>query len=336
MNPYNDDSIYNDVNIPYEPLPRPTSAAMDAILGRTHGVLHDGFIRVVDYLGNDTSIVQAARVSYGAGTKTTSEDEQLIRFMMRHGHMTPFEQCEIKLHVRLPIDVMRQWVRHRTAHVNEYSTRYSEAIDSQHCVDVDEWRLQSSTNRQGSGATLGNWESVPTDAKQVAQLKCLEQRMIKCDSPGLYLSLQQSNLHQQARDTYEEQLAFGVAREQARAVLPLSTYTEIYWKCDLRNLLGFLQLRMAPDAQKEIGEYANVITDIVAQWVPQTWRAFRDYRLNAVTFSAVEVNLIRQALAVGSWLEMGTDGLSKREVSEFTAKLDRLGVNVKSLKGGAS
>ena len=170
--------------------------------------------------------------------------------------MTPFEQCEIKLHVRLPIDVMRQWVRHRTAHVNEYSTRYSEAIDSQHCVDVDEWRLQSSTNRQGSGATLGNWESVPTDAKQVAQLKCLEQRMIKCDSPGLYLSLQQSNLHQQARDTYEEQLAFGVAREQARAVLPLSTYTEIYWKCDLRNCSASCNSAWRPTLKGD-SEYAT-------------------------------------------------------------------------------
>lgn len=336
MNPYNDDSIYNDVNIPYEPLPRPTSAAMDAILGRTHGVLHDGFVRVVDYLGNDTSIVQAARVSYGAGTKTTSEDEQLIRFMMRHGHMTPFEQCEIKLHVRLPIDVMRQWVRHRTAHVNEYSTRYSEAIDSQHCVDVDEWRLQSSTNRQGSGATLGNWESVPTDAKQVAQLKCLEQRMVKCDSPGLYLSLQQSNLHQQATDTYEEQLAFGVAREQARSVLPLSTYTEIYWKCDLRNLLGFLRLRLAPDAQKEIRDYANVIAEIVEQWVPMTWRAFEDYQLNSVTLSRVEADLIRQSLATGPQFELRTDGLSKREANEFRKKLDYIGVRVGTMEGSES
>lgn len=331
MNPYNDPTI------PHDPLPRPTSAAMDAILGRTHGVLHDGFIRVVDYLGNDTSIVQAARVSYGAGTKTPSDDEQLIRFMMRHGHMTPFEQCEIKLHVRLPIDVMRQWVRHRTAHVNEYSTRYSEAIDSQHCVDVDEWRLQSSTNRQGSGGTLTDWTQVKPE---LCPAKLVSSELLVCGemvtSPGMYLTERQTELNKQSREVYQEALAFGVAREQARAVLPLSTYTEIYWKCDLRNLLNFSQLRMASDAQKEIREYANVIAEIVAKWVPQTWRAFEDYRLNAMTFSAVEVKLIRQALAVGSWLEMGTDGLSKREVSEFLVKLDKIGVNVKSLKGGES
>ena len=320
------------------PSPRPTCEALSAILGRKFPVLHDGFVRVVDYLGTDASVVQAARVSYGAGTKTPSDDEQLIRFMMRHGHMTPFEQCELKLHVRLPIDVMRQWVRHRTAHVNEYSTRYSEAIDSQHCVDVDEWRLQSSTNRQGSGATLGNWETVPEKARQSAQLRCLQQRMVKCDSPGLYLSLQQSNLHQQARDTYEEQLAFGVAREQARSCLPLSTFTEIYWKCDLRNLLGFLQLRLAPDAQLEIRQYATTIAEIVERWVPQTWRAFEDYKLNAVTFSAIEIAAIQQAMhnSPQPQFDCEMEGLSKREVKEFREKLKRLGARIEGAEGGAS
>ena len=309
-------------------LPRPMREALNAILGHKFPVLHDGFIRVVDYLGTDASVVQAARVSYGAGTKTPSDDEQLIRFMLRHGHMTPFEQCEIKLHVRLPMDVMRQVVRHRTAHVNEYSTRYSEAIDSQHCVDVDEWRLQSSTNRQGSGESLGDWES--TGRKKEYGLAAV------FETPGEYLSNRQGSSFDYAKEVYEEALSFGVAREQARAVLPLSTYTEIYWKCDLRNLLGFLRLRLAPDAQKEIRDYANVIAEIVEQWVPQTWRAFEDYQLNSVTLSRVEADLIRQSLATGPQFELRTDGLSKREANEFRKKLDYIGVRVGTMEGSES
>lgn len=315
------------------PSPRPTCEALNAILGHMYPVLHDGFVRVVDYLGTDASVVQAARVSYGAGTKTPSDDEQLIRYMMRHGHATPFEQCEIKLHVRLPIDVMRQWVRHRTAHVNEYSTRYSEAIDSQHCVDVDEWRLQSSTNRQGSGETLTHWLQIDANEWPVDQNGELQHK-----TPGEYLTERQESAHNRAVQIYKEALRLGVAREQARAVLPLSTYTEIYWKCDLRNLLNFLRLRLAPDAQQEIREYANVIAEIVEQWVPMTWRAFEDYKLNAVTFSAIEIAAIQQAMhnSPQPQFDCEMEGLSKREVKEFREKLKRLGARIEGAEGGAS
>lgn len=325
MNPYNDPTI------PSDPLPRPTCAALDAILGRTHGVLHDGFIRVVDYLGTDASVVQAARVSYGAGTKTPSDDEQLIRFMMRHGHMTPFEQCELKLHMRLPMDVMRQVVRHRTAHVNEYSTRYSEAIDSQHEVAADEWRLQSSTNRQGSGETLSEWSQVPSEHWPVSSID----PSITCDNPGEYLTGNLQFVGDITRIAYQKALKFGVAREQARSVLPLSTYTEIYWKCDLRNLLGFLRLRLAPDAQKEIRDYANVIAEIVEQWVPMTWRAFQDYQLNSLTLSAEEIAIIREIHATGTQWDLIPLNMSRRELGELRVKLQRLGM-LNGVKGGES
>ena len=318
---------YNDADTKRTTIPRPSCAALDAILGHSRSVLHDGFIRVVDYLGTDASVVQAARVSYGAGTKTPSDDEQLIRFMIRHGHMTPFEQCELKLHVRLPIDVMRQWVRHRTAHVNEYSTRYSEAIDSQHEVTPDEWRLQSSTNRQGSGDILETWTQAgrSEDHGLATSFK----------TPGKYLSYRQDSAIDHAREVYEERLAFGVAREQARSVLPLSTYTEIYWKCDLRNLLNFLRLRLAPDAQKEIREYANVIAEIVSRWVPMTWKAFQDYQLNSLTLSAQEVEIIRTIHGTGSQCDLVPLGVSKRELNELRTKLQRLGMRF-DLEGGAS
>jgi len=320
----NDTTTTNGDDIPS---PRPTCKALDAILGHKFPVLHDGFVRVVDYLGTDASVVQAARVSYGAGTKTPSDDEQLIRFMTRHGHMTPFEQCEIKLHVRLPIDVMRQWVRHRTAHVNEYSTRYSEAIDSQHCPELDEWRFQSSTNRQGSGDIIETWGQlgIPSDAGLANAYHC----------PGDFLTQRQQSAHDHAVDVYRDALRYGVAREQARAVLPLSTYTEIYWKCDLRNLLGFLRLRLAPDAQFEIRQYAVTIAEIVEQWVPTTMKAFRDYQLNPLTLSAQEVEAIRSLLATGPQpnFDAQPNGLSKREVVEYREKLRKLGARLSSKAG---
>lgn len=308
-------------------LTRPNCPALDAILGHKFPVLHDGFVRVVDYMGNDQSIVNAARTSYGKGTKTVSDNETLLRFMSRHGHTSPTEMPEITLHVRSPMDAWRQWIRHRTASVNEYSTRYSEAIDSQHEVLPDEWRTQSTTNRQGSGEPLGSWETIPTEAKQVAQLRCLEQRMTGCESPGLYLSIQQGRLRQRAREIYEERLAFGVAREQARQDLPLSTYTEAVWKIDLHNLLHFLSKRMAPDAQFEIRQYANAIAKIVALWVPQMWRAFEDYKLNAMTLSAPEIDLLRRALSgiPVTILENPSGRMTKRELNEFEVKLQRLG-----------
>ena len=196
-------------------LTRPHVAALDEILGRRLDVLDDGFVRVVDYLGNDAAIVQAARVSYGEGTRRVSDDRGLIRYLMRHRHTTPFEMCELKLHVRVPMDAWRQWIRHRTASVNEISTRYSIAIDAAQATSPGEWRTQASGNRQGSGESLDR-------------------------SVGERLSDAEAELQRQARKVYQERLDAGVAREQARKDLPLSTYTEAYWKIDLHNLLHFL------------------------------------------------------------------------------------------------
>ncbi len=252
-----------------EKVTRPNSLKLDKILGKAFKVLEDGFVRVVDYLGTDDSIVQAARVSYGRGTKKVREDRALIRYLMRHRHSTPFEMCEIKLHVRVPMDAWRQWIRHRTANVNEYSTRYSVAIDSAQKTKPEEWRLQATTNRQGSAGFAD---------------KILGQKFTR----------EESELHEKARLAYEEKIEAGIAREQARKDLPLSTYTEAYWKIDLHNLLHFLALRMEENAQFEIREYANTIGfEIVKNWVPVTWEAFLDYRNNSMQLSGLEFELIK-------------------------------------------
>jgi len=253
---------------------RPSVAALDAILGEPFRVLDEGFVRLVDYMGDDAAIVQAARVSYGKGTRRVHEDRALIRYLMRHSHTTPFEMCEIKLHVRVPMDIWRQWIRHRTANVNEYSTRYSEAIDAAHRTAPDAWRLQSTSNRQGSSGAL------PTEV-------------------GARLSAEEEELLERARAVYEGRLAAGVAREQARKDLPLSTYTEAYWKTDLHNLLHFIDLRMDAHAQQEIRAYATVIGEqIVARWVPVTWEAFLEYRKRGMSLSSLEIALVA-ALASG-------------------------------------
>jgi thymidylate synthase (FAD) len=288
---------------------------LQGIQGQKLPVLDGGFVRLVDVMGDDSSIVQAARVSYGEGTKKVSEDRGLIRYLMRHRHTTPFEMCEIKLHVRVPMDCWRQWIRHRTANVNEYSTRYSIAIDAAKTTLPDEWRVQAATNKQGS------------DGEMNAEL-------------GEQLSEREAALHASCRAVYSERIAAGVAREQARKDLPLSTYTEAYWKIDLHNLLHFLALRMNPDAQYEIRQYANVIgRAIVSKWVPLTWEAFLDYRLNAVTFSEPELQLLshicadkRQdavnVLSEMGWLKKkGNDLRPNREALEFNEKLMRLGVS---------
>jgi len=253
---------------------RPSVATLDAILGEKFPVLDAGFVRLVDYMGDDAAIVQAARVSYGKGTKRVHEDRALIRYLLRHSHTSPFEMCEIKLHVRVPMDTWRQWIRHRTASVNEYSTRYSEAIDAAARTPSDAWRLQSTSNRQGSAGVL------PAEA-------------------GERLSEEEGEFLVRARTVYEGRLAAGVAREQARKDLPLSTYTEAYWKTDLHNLLHFIDLRMDARAQQEIRAYATVIGEqIVSRWVPVTWEAFLDYRKRALTLSSLEIALVA-ALAAG-------------------------------------
>ncbi len=253
---------------PFERLPRLRVSALDKILGKSFKVLDDGFIRVIDYLGSDQSIVQAARVSYGRGTKKVSQDRELIRYLIRHKHTTPFEMCEIKFHVRVPMDTWRQWIRHRTANVNEYSTRYSEAIDSAHLTLPGEWRLQSKSNKQGSEGFLDK-------------------------RTGKHLTEQEEELHQRMVQIYEERLKAGVAREQARKDLPLSTYTEAYWKMDLHNLLHFLELRMDPTAQLEIRSYAHIMGyEIVKKWCPLTWEAFEDYILKGMKLSIHEQAIV--------------------------------------------
>ncbi|MCP5063714.1 MAG: FAD-dependent thymidylate synthase, partial [Ignavibacteriae bacterium] len=206
--------------------------SLNEILGKPFKVLDDGFVRVVDYMGSDQAIVQAARVSYGAGTKKVTQDRGLIRYLMRHHHSTPFEMCEIKLHVRVPMDAWRQWIRHRTANVNEYSTRYSIAINQGQQTSPDDWRLQSGLNKQGSEGFLD-------------------------DTIGKELTDEETALHENIWNIYNSRIEKGVAREQARKDLPLSTYTEAYWKIDLHNLFHFLRLRMDSHAQLEIREFAQ-------------------------------------------------------------------------------
>lgn len=264
-------------------------------------VLDDGFIQLIDFMGDDAAVVQAARVSYGAGTKHVSEDRTLIRYLMRHRHTSPFEMCELKFLVRVPMDTWRQWIRHRTASVNEYSTRYSEAIDSQQTTEPGLWRSQSKANKQGSG------EMLP-------------------ETLGHILSKAERESHWYAKEVYQTRIAAGVAREQARKDLPLSTYTEAYWKVNLHNLLHFLELRMHPHAQLEIRSYAKVIGyRFVAELFPVTWEAFLDYRLNAVTFSGLELHLLRHMLSSHSFegIEDSLEqlGLTKRERTEFFEKI---------------
>lgn len=231
-------------------------------------VLNDGFVTLVDVMGNDQAVVQAARVSYGEGTTKVSDDRGLIRYLLRHRHTTPFEMAEIKLLVRVPMDCWRQWIRHRTANVNEYSTRYSLAIDAMQTTEPGEWRTQSSTNRQGSEDLLS-------------------------EEIGRELTAAETQLQDAMRKEYNRRIELGVAREQARKDLPLSTYTEAYWKVDLHNLLHFLALRMDSHAQLEIREYARTIGEkIVQPLFPLVWEAFTDYRLQAMYLSRLDVETI--------------------------------------------
>lgn len=286
---------------------------LENLLGLPFKVLDAGFVRVIDYMGSDDSIVQAARVSYGKGTKKVSEDRGLIRYLIRNWHTTPFEMCELKLHVRVPMDCWRQWIRHRTANVNEYSTRYSEAIDAAQMTGSGEWREQSSGNRQGSGGFL--------------------ELVI-----GEELTLREAELQHLSREVYEERLAKGVAREQARKDLPLSTYTEAYWKIDLHNLFHFLMLRMDSHAQLEIRSYANVIgNEIVSRWCPIAWEAFVDYRLKSVNLTRYDAEIIRAlaegkpaeavrlAITFGLLAEDGKPTKTNRERAELEVKLLKLG-----------
>ncbi len=283
---------------------------MNDLIGKTFKVLNDGHIRVVDVMGDDNAIVQAARISYGKGTKKSSEDRHLIRYLMRHRHTTPFEMCELKLHVRVPMDCWRQWIRHRTASVNEYSTRYSEAIDARQTTNDDKWRAQAAGNKQGSGEFLD-------------------------EGIGNILSRNEALYHTAAQDLYQGRIDCGVAKEQARKDLPLSTYTEAYWKIDLHNLMHFLGLRMDGHAQSEIRQYATIIGEqILAEWCPVVWEAFQDYRLNAMYLSASDIATLKMilkpyqinALKVGFERYYNSGNKLNREGEELKAKADRLGL----------
>ncbi len=284
--------------------PRPTlravSEGMEAHLYRAYPVLDHGFIRVVDYMGDDSAIVQAARVSYGAGTKHVQNDEGLIRYLMRHWHSTPFEMCEIKLHVKLPVFVARQWIRHRTANVNEYSARYSILDREFYIPDPSQLAAQSVVNNQGRGETLTGAESA----------RVLE--MLKSDANTAY-------------DHYEAMLATtdqngeaqkGLARELARMNLPANIYTQWYWKVDLHNLFHFLRLRADPHAQYEIRVYAEAIAACVKDWLPLAYAAFEDYRMGGVTMSAKAIAVLKRRLA-GEVVEQAESGMSKGEWREF-------------------
>lgn len=270
---------------------RPHVPALDAILGQHFNVLDHGFIRVIDYMGDDSAVVQAARVSYGEGTKTIREDRALIRYLMRHRHSTPFEMCELKLHVKLPIFVARQWIRHRMANVNEASARYSVMAREFYLPTPENVALQAADNKQGRGEAV----DAHTAASFIEVL---------------------TNISVQAREDYEGALEAGIARELARVGLTLNTYTEWYWKIDLHNLLHFLALRMDAHAQLEIRAYADVIGGIVAQWAPHSWEAFEDYRLHAVTFSRGQLSALRAAIK-GLPVSLAEHGITARELREL-------------------
>ncbi|MCZ7675327.1 MAG: FAD-dependent thymidylate synthase [Roseovarius sp.] len=274
---------------------RAVAEGMEAHLYTAYPVLDHGFVRVIDYMGDDAAICQAARVSYGKGTKSVSGDEGLIRYLMRHWHSTPFEMCEIKLHVKLPVFVARQWIRHRTANVNEYSARYS-ILDREFYIPAPEHvAAQSEVNNQGRGETLTGEE-----AARVLDI-------LKTDAARCY-------------DNYEAMISQegqkGLARELARMNLPANIYTQWYWKTDLHNLLHFLRLRADIHAQYEIRVYAEEICKLVADWVPFAWRAFEDYRLGGAALSGKALDCVRRMIR-GEAVTRESSGMSAGEWREF-------------------
>jgi len=278
-----------------QPTLRAVAPGMEDHLYTAHPVLDHGFVRVIDYMGDDAAICQAARVSYGKGTKSVQNDVGLIRYLMRHWHSTPFEMCEIKLHVKLPVFVARQWIRHRTANVNEYSARYSILDREFYIPEAGSLATQSAVNNQGRGQVLQGAEAA----------RVLE--ILKTDSNRAY-------------DNYESMISDegqdGLARELARMNLPANIYTQWYWKVDLHNLFHFLRLRADSHAQYEIRVYADVICDVVRDWVPAAYGAFEDYRLGGAVLSSKSLDCVRRMLA-GEKVTQETSGMSKGEWREF-------------------
>ena len=287
---------------------RVTAPELETILYEVIPVLDHGFIRVVDYMGDDSSVVQAARVSYGKGTKKVSTDAGLIKYLMRHWHSTPFEMCEIKYHVKLPIFIARQWIRHRTANVNEYSARYS-ILDKEFYLPAPEHlAAQSKNNRQGRGDILKG-----DQAKQVLDL-------LKKDAEQTYKNYEEM-LNERYDGSVIDEKKYGLARELARMNLTLNTYTQWYWKTDLLNLMNFLRLRADDHAQYEIRAYATAMLDTLKKWVPTTYEAFMDYRVGGTEVSAKGKSII-QKLIKGEKVSIEDSGLSKREWNELMIAFD--------------
>ncbi len=287
---------------------RVTVKELESVLYEALPVLDHGFIRVVDYMGDDTSIVQAARVSYGKGTKKVSTDSGLIKYLMRHWHSTPFEMCEIKYHVKLPIFIARQWIRHRTANVNEYSARYSILDKEFYLPSEKNLAAQSLNNRQGRGEVLEGEQ-----AKEVLEL-------LKNDAQQTYDNYE-IMLNQKYDGSTIDDRKKGLARELARMNLTLNTYTQWYWKTDLLNLMNFLRLRVDHHAQYEIRVYADIMLDTLKKWVPITYDAFMDYRVGGTEVSAKGKKII-QKLIKGQNVNIDDSGLSQREWNELMVAFD--------------
>jgi thymidylate synthase (FAD) len=288
---------------------RVTSPELEKVLYEAIPVLDHGFIRVIDYMGDDSSIVQSARVSYGKGTKKVSTDEGLIRYLMRHWHSTPFEMCEIKYHVKLPIFIARQWIRHRTANVNEYSARYS-ILDKEFYIPAKEQlSAQATNNRQGRGELITGQQ-----ADEVLKI-------LKDDAVRTYENYEKM-LNERFDGTIIDEKKFGLARELARMNLTLNSYTQWYWKTDLLNLMNFLFLRGDSHAQYEIRVYAEKMLDTVKKWVPITHAAFLDYRVGAAHLSSKGLKIVKSMIN-GTKVSFEDSGLSKREWNELMEVIDK-------------
>ena len=282
---------------------RPTVHTLEEILFEPIPVLDHGFVRVIDYMGDDAAVVQAARVSYGKGTKKISDDAGLINYLLRHRHTTPFEMCEIKYHVKLPIFVARQWIRHRTANVNEYSARYSVLDREFYVPKEDHLAAQSSSNRQGRGNILSGKE-----AKRVLDILREDAQM----TYDHYIEMLNESEEGNIIDVSKE----GLARELARMNLTLSTYTQWYWKTDLHNLLNFLSLRADTHAQYEIRVYADAMMETLRRWCPITFQSFSDHRVEGVTLSGKAIKVVRKLIS-GVHINQEESGMSKREWREL-------------------
>lgn len=292
-----------------QPTRRVVSAALEDQLYTAVPLLDHGFVRVIDYMGDDNAVVQAARVSYGRGTRKVSQDAGLIRYLMRHRHTTPFEMCEIKFHVKLPIFVARQWIRHRTANVNEYSARYSILDREFYIPEPEQLASQSTANHQGRGAVLEGEE-----AAQVLDI-------LRNDSAQVYEHYSEM-LNEGTDGQPLDANRSGLARELARMNLSLNFYTQWYWKTNLHNLMHFLSLRADPHAQYEIRVYADAMIEMMRAWVPLTTDAFEEYRLGGVHLSRTAVSIVRRMLA-GEQVTQADSGLSAREWREMMGALER-------------